>query len=403
MFWNQKKSRVFHAAVGLWCGGLLLTACGASPEDLQQPGEEQLIQQEAALGGAQSYTAYSQKYDDLLVHRTGFALDGNVVGAGANALVYVVDKTTDDGSVGTLRHALESTQPYWIRFAPALAGQSITVTSSIAVQSNKTIDGRLNYAQPVRIKTNSDSHVVKALVFDGKTQLIVMNVNFDDGYDGWKQDAEGSEAIHITDSNRIWLHQNRFARFRDVAVEMDLPISDLVTMTYNLFERQYQAVVIRSERADFHHNRCLNSGSRCPRMGGPDDGGGNLYAYNNLIEFWREDSIHFAAKLGKFLAAENVYNPRTDTLRLAGACGGTSDIWMSTENLKVGKADVGACIENQGPYVQPTGTSVTFFSSCSATPPIPMSVNLEPASDALAAALRNNARPQAYVVDNSCR
>ena len=407
MSWNKKSSRAVHSVVGLLCGGMLLTACGGSPEELrdglQQPGEEQLTQQTAALGGAQSYTARSQGYDDLLAHRTGFALDGNVVGAGADALVYIVDKTTDDGSVGTLRHALESTPPYWIRFAPALAGQSITVTSSINVKSYKTLDGRMNYAQPVRIKTNSDSHVVKALVFDGKTQFIVMNVNFDDGYDGWKEDAEGSEAIHITDSDRIWLHQNRFARFRDVAVEMDLPLSDFVTMTYNLFERQYQAVVIRSKKADFHHNRCLNSGSRCPRMGGPEDGGGNLYAYNNLIEFWRENSIHFAAAQGEFLAVQNVYNPRTDALRLAGACGGTSDTWDTDTDLKVGKADPDACIDQRQTHVEGSAPSVNFLTSCVATPPIPTSVNLEPASNALANALRNNARPQAYVVDNACR
>jgi hypothetical protein len=178
MSWNRKSARAVHSVVGLLWGGMLLTACGGSPNELrngfQQPGEEQLIQQTAALGGEQSYTARSQGYDDLLVHRTGFALDGNVVGSGVDARVYIVDKTTDDGSVGTLRHALESTQPYWIRFAPALAGQSITVTSSIEVQSNKTIDGRVNYAQPVRIKTNASSgHVVKALIFEGKTQLIV--------------------------------------------------------------------------------------------------------------------------------------------------------------------------------------------------------------------------------------
>jgi hypothetical protein len=184
---------------------------------------------------------------------------------------------------------------------------------------------------------------------------------------------------------------------------MDLPLSDLVTMTYNLFERQFQAVVIRSDRADFHHNRCLNSGARCPRMGGPDNGGGNLYAYNNLIEFWQEDSIHFAAKFGQFLAVENVYNPRTDTLRQAGACGGPSDTWKKTANLVVGKTDVGACLEHRQPYVQSGAPSVNFYTSCVASPPIPASVNLETASDALANALRNNARPQAYVVDNACR
>lgn len=409
MSWNQKKSRVFNAAVGLWCGGMLLTGCGVSPEELDaglhQPGEAELLHQEAALvDGEQSYTAHSQGYDDLLMHRTGFALDANVVGAGPNAPVYIVDKTSDDGSVGTLRNALESPQAYWIRFAPALSGQTITVKSSITVQSNKTLDGRVDYAPPVRIKTNADTgHKVQALVFAGKTQFIVMNVNFDDGYDLWKEDAEGSEAIHISGSDHIWLHQNRFARFRDVAVEMDPPLSDMVTMTYNLFERQYQAVIVNANRADFHHNHCLNSGERCPKVEGPEGGGANLYVYNNLIEFWRGDSIHRINQPGQYLAFKNVYNPRTDALRQSGACGGTSDTWDRPDNLLVGTTVDGACLENRQPYVQHAAPVEFLDSSCVATPPLPISVNIEPTSDALADSLRNNARPQGYVVDGSCR
>jgi len=410
MSWNKKNSRVFNAAVGLWCGAVVLTACGASQEDRrygsldEQPGESQLLQQEASLvGGEQPYTAQSQNYDALLAHRTGFALDANVVGAGAEALVYVVNKTSDDGSPGTLRHALESAQPYWIRFDPALAGESITVKSSILVKSRKTLDGRVSGAPPVRIKTNSSStHRVQALVFDGKTQLIVMNVNFDDGNELWREDAEGSEAIHISNSTHIWLHQNRFARFRDVAVEMDAPINDFVTMSYNLFERQYQAVILNAQRADFHHNRCLNSGARCPKVEGPATGGANLYVYNNLIEFWNDDSIHRISAPGQYLAVANVYNPRTDALRQSGACGGNSDVWKKLDNLEVGTTVTGACLENRQPHVQGTAV-VNFFSPCVASPPIPASVNLEPASDTLADSLRNNARPQAYVVDNACR
>lgn len=411
MSWNRKNSRGLRAAVGLCCGGLILAACGAAPEELDsrlpQPDEAQLRHQEAALGGAQTYTAHSQGYDDLLVHRTGFALDANVVGAGPNALVYIVDKTSDDGSVvGTLRHALESPQPYWIRFAPALSGQTIKVTSSIAVQSHKTLDGRLDYAPPVRIKTNADEgHKVQALVFAGKTEFIVMNINFDDGYDLWKEDAEGSEAIHISGSTRVWLHQNRFARFRDVAVEMDPPLNDLVTMTYNLFERQFQAVIVNSQRADFHHNHCLNTGARCPKVEGPPDvGGANLYAYNNLIEFWEDDSIHRINAPGQFLAFRNIYNPRTDALRQSGACGGTTDTWKKPFNLTVGTTVDGACLENRAPYIDHSVAVVDFLdTSCVANPPLPVSVNVEPTSDALADSLRNNARPQGYVVDGSCR
>jgi hypothetical protein len=402
MSWNKKNWCVFHAAVGLWCVGGLLTACVVSPEELSYG-----IGQPATTlaGGVQPYTARSQGYDDLLAHRTGFALEANVIGAGPDASVYIVDKTTDDGTHGTLRHALQSPEKYWIRFAPALAGQTITVTSSITVQSHKTIDGRMNYAPPVRIKTNASStHTVKALVFEEETQLIVMNVNFDDGYEGWKEDAEGSEAIHIADSTHIWLHQNRFARFRDTVVEMDYPLSDWVTMSYNLFERQYQAVVLSSKHADFHHNRCLNSGARCPKVIGPDGGGTNIYAYNNLIEFWSRATIQNLSAPGDYLAVENIYNPRTKTLRDNGACGGGSDVWKSSENLMVGEVKGNGCLKIREPHVERGVAPVTFFSSsCTSSPPIPASVDLEPASDALADSLRDTARPQAYVVDNTCR
>ncbi len=422
---NKKDSRVFHAAVGLWCVWGLLTACVASPEDLSgigQPGEATLLQPATTLaGGVQSYTARSQGHDDLLAHRTGFALDANVIGAGPDARVYIVDKTADDGTAGTLRDALESTEKYWIRFAPALAGQSITVKSSISVKSHKTIDGRMNYAQPVRIKTNATStHSVLALVFSNQTQLIVMNINFDDGYDGWKNDSERSEAIHIFNSTHIWLHQNRFARFRDTVVETDIKenpsdtnikLSNWITMSYNLFERQYQAVVLGAMNADFHHNRCLNSGARCPKVIGPDGGGTNVYIYNNLIEFWQRPTIHDLGVRGNYLAVRNVYNPRTEALRANGDCGGSSDDWDLAGNLKVGDSPENvSCLEIREPHVEGNVANVAFFPSsmsppppsCTASPPIPASVNLQTASDALAASLRNNARPQAFVVDNRC-
>jgi hypothetical protein len=179
-------------------------------------------------------------------------------------------------------------------------------------------------------------------------------------------------------------------------------------MSYNLFERQYQAVVLAAMNADFHHNRCLNSGERCPKLIGPSEGSGSLsaslYVYNNLIEFWNLDTIQNLHMPGNFLALQNVYNPRTDALRASGACGGSSDVWNRPENLMVGSLENGGCLEIRAPHVERGVAPVSFLPrSCLASPRVPASVNLEPASDALADSLRNNARPQAYVVDNTCQ
>jgi len=359
----------------------------------------------ALAGGPQPYTAQVAGYDDLLLHRTGFAKDADVVGAGPTARVYIVDSTSDASTPGTLRDALEAAEPFWIRFAPAMAGNSIVVNTPIYPMSYKTIDGRMGGLQPVRVKTSANgTGPVKAIIFDTKTQLIVMNVNFDDGYDGWKSDAEGSEAIHIYGSDHIWLHQNRFARFRDTAVEMDDPISNNVTLSYNLFEMQFQAVVLNARRADFHHNRCLNTGQRCPKVNAPSDGGASLYVYNNLIEYWQKANVHHIEDPGQYLADSNVYRPRTDALRQSGQCGGMADPWKTTENLKIGLADTGGCLESRRPHVELGVEEVTFLGfSCTANPKIPVSVVMEVASDDLAVQLRNNARPQAYIVDDTCK
>ena len=322
------------------------------------------------VGGPQNYTAQVAGYDDLLVHRTGFAKDADVVGAGPTARVYIVDSTSDATTPGTLRHALESPEPFWIRFAPAMAGTSIVVDSSINSMSYKTIDGRMGGLQPVRVRTGAtDTKTVKAIIFDGITQIIVMNVNFDDGYDGWKSDTEGSEAIHIYGSNHIWLHQNRFARFRDTAVEMDEPISNNVTLSYNLFEMQFQAVVLNARRADFHHNRCLNTGQRCPKVNSPSDGGASLYVYNNLIEYWQRENVHHIEDPGEYLADSNVYRSRTDALRQSGQCGGMADTWKRDANLTIGLADSGGCLESRRPHVELGVANVTFKDlSCMANP-----------------------------------
>jgi len=360
-----------------------------------------LLPATALAGGPQAYTAQAAGYDDLLLHRTGFARDANVVGGGPDAFVYIVDSTSDVSTPGTLRHALEADDAYWIRFAPAMAGNSILVAAPIKPKSYKTIDGRMGGLQPVRMRTSAMHG--KMIIFDQKHQLIVMNVNFDDGYDLWKGDSEGSEAIHIYDSHHIWLHQNRFARFRDAAVEMDDPISDYVTLSYNLFEMQYQAVVLNARHADFHHNRCLNTGQRCPKVNAPSAGGASLYVYNNLIEYWRTEEVHSIEDPGQYLADSNVYRPRTKALRESGQCGGTGDTWKHAGNRTVGSADTGGCLESRRPHVELGVPSVTFPDFCEAHPEIPASIAIEVASDDLAVQLRSNARPQAYIVDDTCK
>lgn len=358
-----------------------------------------LLPATALAGGPQPYTAQVAGYDDLLLHRTGFARDANVVGAGSAAQVYIVDSTSNLSTPGTLRHALEADEPFWIRFAPAMAGNSIVIDTPIRPQSQKTIDGRMGGLQPVRVRTSA---MIKAIILDEISQFIVMNVNFDDGYDLWKSDAEGSEAIHVYGSSHIWLHQNRFARFPDVAVEMDEPISDYVTLSYNLFEMLNQAVVLNARHADFHHNRCLNTGQRCPKVNAPSAGGASLYVYNNLIEYWQKDTVHSIEDPGQYLADSNVYRPRTDDLRHSGQCGGTADTWKKIGNGTVGSAD-GGCLESRRSHVELGLGSVTFPDFCVASPEIPASVAMEVASDNLAVQLRNNARPQAYIVDNTCK
>lgn len=78
--------------------------------------------------------------EPLLDYREGFG--ANTTG-GLNGDIYLVTNLTDSGP-GSLRFAAEdrSDKAHWIVFDPSLQGGTITLSSTIYIGANRTIDGR---------------------------------------------------------------------------------------------------------------------------------------------------------------------------------------------------------------------------------------------------------------------
>jgi len=135
--------------------------------------------------------------DLLLEERLGFSAD---VQGGYDGVSYVVTSLDDNGQ-GTLRDALESSEPQWITFA---IDGTIELASPIRVQSYKTIDGR---GAKITI-------VDYGLAIYDATDVIVTNITIRDGAPDTK------DAIEVLRSDQVWIHHVTLANFPDGLVDI---------------------------------------------------------------------------------------------------------------------------------------------------------------------------------------
>ncbi|MDP1915262.1 MAG: polysaccharide lyase family 1 protein [Myxococcales bacterium] len=108
---------------------------GQPTADAGRPGDVHLG---TGVHPSENCMAYPFSAQALLAEREGF---GAATTGGDPTRVYRVTSSSGSTGAGTLRTALESTDPYWIVFDASLSGRTITFTR-IEVKSNKTIDGR---------------------------------------------------------------------------------------------------------------------------------------------------------------------------------------------------------------------------------------------------------------------
>ena len=225
-------------------------------------------------------------------------------GGGEQAAIYEVTTNADSGQ-GSLRAALESPDPLWIVFA---ISDTIKLKTPIRVKSNKTVDARgrrvvidtitTTYPNgPCPSKDNNHGDNVTGFVIADQTNIILLNLIFDDDFKPLHVDCEGSDAITITDSSKIWIHHCTFKRWADGAVDIlsEKKMSTDVTVSWSLFEDIFQPLLWKTKHASFHHNICRDDGLRCPdaeKMNAQNPA--RVHSYNNYIKNWRNNGVMIA-------------------------------------------------------------------------------------------------------------
>ena len=147
------------------------------------------------VAGKESSTA---KYEDLLLHRSGFARS---VTGGAGGKVVVIDKL----DCGLLRSALKGDEKKWIRFKSGLKGE-IEIEGDLRIGSNTTIDGR---GAEITLTSPDDCDQI---LFEGKDEnwkdekrsnLIVHNIKIiREGKGDNRGSGSSRQASHLETSGR---------------------------------------------------------------------------------------------------------------------------------------------------------------------------------------------------------
>ena len=224
---------------------------------------------------------------------------------GLGGTVFVVD-TLDDAGDRSFRAAIQSPEAHWIVFADGLNG-TIQLIEPIEAGSNKTVDAR---GHAIQIRGGGGTDPFKAIKIYGQTNLVFVNVNFDDELDSWDQDAEGADAITISNSDHIWIHHCTFARWMDGAIDIiheptepgEMPHH--ISVTWSSFSRTYQALNWTADRISFGHNVCERVRRRCIQM---IEGKG--HSWNNVVADWNAAAIQTAKDGGQLYSQRNMFVP----------------------------------------------------------------------------------------------
>ena len=239
---------------------------------------------------------------NLLQEREGWGRDTT---GGQGGTLFVVNSLNNAGA-RTLRAALESPEPLWIIFADGLEG-SIELSSSISVRSNKTLDGR---GSAIQVHTSHTVEPFSALLLDQVSQVIISDINFDDGLEDWNQDRTGSHAVRIKNSNLIWVHRSRFSRWRSGAVSIAHDpnlgggIPRNISVSWSKIDRIYQAFTWTGDLLSLGYSWCKQVKSHCVRISS-----GKVHTYGNIIDNWDQKSIQNARLDGELYSQGNMFVP----------------------------------------------------------------------------------------------
>jgi len=285
------------AAAFALLAALASSGCGA---EIGSVDEDPTLDSEGATDEAS--LASTSPYDSILSEITGWATGTT---GGKDGSVYTVTTLNDSGN-GSLRDALENNNTRWIRFS---VSGTINLQSSVQLQSNKTVDAR---GASIRIKTKDQS--TTAFRIEHQSNIVLINLEFDNEFADYENDHEGADAVNIVDSHDIWIHHCKFLQWKDGAIDLKetqggsfVGNNYNVSVTWSHFRKIYQPMLWEGDKLSLGHNVCNNFiNARCLKIIG-----GKAHSFNNFIADWGIAAIQNAKYGGQLYSQRNIFKPDT--------------------------------------------------------------------------------------------
>jgi pectate lyase len=254
----------------------------AAPADLADP------------PGTDSGPPDSDRAALLAQARGGFA--AGVTGGLAGPDVWVTH--LGNQGEGSLRAALETPGPAWVRFA---VDGVIRLRKPIRVQSDKTLDGRGHRVEILQ----------SGLLLDDVSNVVISNLILREGTD---------DALSVYKSRLILLDHLTLAQFDDGLIDITHRSTD-VTVSWCRLEDHAKGMLVGSQdwtpedadiRVTIHHSLFQDVRYRHPKMRF-----GYVHLYNSLVEHWVGEAIDVSHG-GRILVERSQFVPRGDRERIFG-------------------------------------------------------------------------------------
>lgn len=256
--------------------------------------------------GSQASGALSE--EALLSRREGFG--ANVTGGQGGQILTVtsLEDSKEEIKTGTLRWALEQTEPAIVKFA---VNGTIALKDDINVRPNKTLDGR---GADITITQNG-------LNIEDVENVIITNVKIMNGIQFGEKECNTpgtGDAIQIRNSKRIWVHHVTLTSFCDGLLDITNGSSD-VTVSWSKFQHHSKTMLIgnsadrgetdKNITATISHNVFSDLVQRMPRVRF-----GKVDVYNNYYYNWHSYTIGSSLD-SQVIVENNIFEPGSQTSR----------------------------------------------------------------------------------------
>ncbi|MCB9594757.1 MAG: hypothetical protein H6719_18700 [Sandaracinaceae bacterium] len=261
----------------------------------------------AGAGPTEDCSGYPYRADTLLAELVGF---GQHTRGGDPSRVYHVTTRSGGSGSGSLRAALESSEPYWIVFD--VEGEIDLGDTPVRLRSNKTVDGR-----------GRDVLIDGELIISGARNIILTDLRLTNSHgERCVQDGDvvgvrgdGATTPEGYATRDIWLHHMDMYAGGDGL--FDVRGGSRITLSWCHFHDHNKGFLIgmetageiegRMQRITFHHNWFDRITKR-----GPFITYGWLHFFDNYVFHWYEWAARSKSE-AQFLSENNVWEARPGT------------------------------------------------------------------------------------------